>query len=119
MLDTGFDGFLIINKHIATITRPKLKGKVIINVGSNKNIAVPIFDTIVAFESLDRDYFLEVEGLLLPTEPTPIIGSKLIEQLCKQQNWHLLLNYIDKQVEFVNIDYKPITNQRKQKFHIQ
>lgn len=54
------------------------------------------------FETLDKDYFLKVHGLLFPDEQMPVIGSQLIEELCKQQGWHLLLNYIDKQVEFVD-----------------
>jgi predicted aspartyl protease len=101
LLDTGFDGFLIINKSIASIMKPKLKGKVAVNIGSNQNIVAPIFDICVVFESLDIDYFVEVEGILLPFEPAPIIGSKLIEQLCNQQNWHLLFNYLDKKVQFI------------------
>ncbi len=102
LIDTGFDGFLVINQHIASILKPKITGRVKVNVGSNQDVLAPVFNTFVVFESLEKDYFIEVQGLLFPREQTPIIGSKLIEQLCKQQNWHLLLNYVDKQVEFID-----------------
>jgi predicted aspartyl protease len=102
LLDTGFNGFLVINQHIASILKPKLKGTKRVNVGSDQDIYPAIFDTQVVFETLDKDYFVEVEGVLLPNEQMPVIGSKLIDYLCQQQNWHLLLNYIDRQVEFID-----------------
>ncbi len=95
---------MVINQHIASILKPKIIGKVKVNVGSNQDIFAPAFNTFVVFESLEKDYFIEVQGLLLVDEQTAVIGSKLIDELCNQQNWHLLLNYINKQVEFIEAD---------------
>jgi predicted aspartyl protease len=104
LVDTGFNGFLVINSHVASILKPKIKGTKRVNIGSNQDVYPSVFDSVVVFESLDKDYFIEVEGIIFPNEQTPVIGSKLIDELCKQQGWHLLFNYIDKQVAFIEAE---------------
>lgn len=100
LIDTGFDGFLIINQTTAEaigFKAQRLTGE--ISPYSTKPVPREVGEVEVSLVLEDgMEYILQVSAILYPREARPIIGSAFLQKLCKELDCQLTLNYHRDQV---------------------
>jgi predicted aspartyl protease len=105
LIDTGFDGSLIINEKLAqTLQLTPLVNKVSKTyLGDGKAVLTRL--TKLNF-SLNSDYFVntyQVVAVILPQDIECIIGTELLEAVCRAQKTNVQLNYVSNTVDFLKI----------------
>ena len=100
LLDTGFDGYIVINREIVNFLKPTFTKKIALNIGNNQKVMAVVCDIYVIFETLTQDYSFGVEAIYMPSELQPIIGSRLIQEICVNENTNLIFDYLGKKLSF-------------------
>jgi predicted aspartyl protease len=95
LIDTGFDNFLIINQSLAD--KIGFKAQYLtheLSPYSKKPVPREIGEVEIALTLEEGEqYIFQVEAILFPNEPTPIIGSKFLQKICKELDCQLTFDY--------------------------
>jgi clan AA aspartic protease len=96
LIDTGFDGNLVISESLAEQLKLKPIGRTKVVIASGKMVETVICEVTINF--YERLEFI-VRGVVIPQEDC-IIGGKLLQKIAKETLTHLNFNYLQDRVEF-------------------
>ena len=102
LVDTGFDGELLINSKTAEALRlvPD-KNKVSKTIlGDGKSVLTRIANLKFSIPKLNENLVIELTTIILPREIDCIIGTSLLETLCRSTGQNIILNYKNNCIEF-------------------
>lgn len=97
LIDTGFDGTLIVNDHIASQLRLKTNAMSKVITAGGKAILVARGVALVSVLIEETEQFFELDTLVLPNERI-IVGNKFLQLLCKEVGTHVVFNYLQDKV---------------------
>ena len=101
LIDTGYNGSLIISEATAEMLRAKPIGRTRVNTASGNQITTTICELEIILEyNISQSYI--VKALVMPSEQG-IVGGALLQKICKENLKHLVFNYVQDRVEFRDI----------------
>lgn len=102
LIDTGFDGELLINEKVAeSIRLAPDKNRVSRTVlGDGKSVLTRVAKLKFLIPSLNENLVIELTTIILPQDIDCIIGTTLLETLCRSVNQNMTLNYKNNCIEF-------------------
>ncbi len=104
LVDTGYQGYILINEHVATnlkLKRLKDFTQTIKNADEGKTenkVAV----AWIEFMSLDApNSRFKIPCVIKPMKDACVLGGRMLSKFAKDNQAHLLFNYLQEKIQFV------------------
>ncbi|MBC7406009.1 MAG: hypothetical protein H7230_00855 [Candidatus Parcubacteria bacterium] len=103
VVDTGFDGDLLINAKVAqSLKLIPIPGKASNTIlGDGKAILTRLANVIFELPEIAASY--NVVTVILPQEIDCILGTAFLEKICRSNKSNLVVNYMTNSLDFVSM----------------
>jgi hypothetical protein len=101
LIDTGCNLPLIINQQTAEALKIRIEKKTVkLKIADEQGLEAKKVKLKVILETLDNDFAFGCTALIIPREEVCIIGTPLLEAICKKTKTDFVLNFMQSKLEF-------------------